>query len=451
MKNKKVLRPIRPIRQAQSKRAQDKKNEKINKVTVVGLGYVGLPTTVAIAKTKLYEVVGFDVDKNKIEKIKSGINPVEDKNVSLFLRDDKLEVSFSEKSLENSDVFIICVPTPVDENYEPDYTIVEKAVSLVSKYVKKGNHVVLESTVNPGTCEERLVPIIEKISKLKVGKDLNLAHCPERINPGDSRWTIYNINRNIGSISKKFNKQIAEFYRSFVVDAKVNEVSCLKVAEATKIVENTFRDINIAYVNELAMSFDVLGIDLKETLEASSNKPFAFMAHWPGCGVGGHCIAVDPYYLIKRAALSGFDHRFLKVAREINNGMPQYTVDKLIKEMEKLKLPLKSTKVTLLGLTYKANVSDLRESPSLVIKEILESMGVDLLVYDPYVKSDFKNLEEAVDGSVAIILGTAHQEFINNLPSILKKSKVKIVIDGKNCLDKDEITKINIVYKGIGR
>lgn len=425
--------------------------KKIKKITVIGLGYVGLPAMVAIAKTNLYEVVGFDVDKNKINKIKSGINPVEDKDVSLYLRDNKLNVSLSEEKLANSDVFIICVPTPVDEDYEPNYSIVEKAVALVSKYVKKGNHIVLESTVNPGTCEERLLPIIEKISGLKIGRDINLAHCPERINPGDPRWTVYNINRNIGSINKKFNKEIADFYRSFVIDAKVNEVNCLKVAEATKIVENTFRDINIAYVNELAMSFDAMGIDLKETIEAASNKPFAFMPHWPGCGVGGHCIAVDPYYLIKRAALSGFDHKFLKIAREINNSMPQYTVDKLIKEMKKLKMPIKKTKVILLGLTYKANVSDLRESPSLKIKEILESMGVNLSVYDPFIGSDFKNLEEAVDGAKAIIIGTAHQEFINSLSLILQRSRVKIVIDGKNCLDKDEIKKMGIIYRGIGR
>ena len=424
---------------------------KIKKVTVVGLGYVGLPTLVAIARTKLYEAVGFDLNKKKIDSIKKGINPIDDKEVTLYFRDNKLNVSTEESILKDSDVFIICVPTPVDDEYEPDYSLVESAIELVSKYVKKGCHIMLESTVNPGTCEERLIPIIEKLTKYKVGKDINLAHCPERINPGDPRWTVYNINRNIGSINKKFNKQIADFYRTFITDAKVNEVSCLKVAEATKIVENTFRDINIAYVNELAMSFDVLGIDLKETLEASSNKPFAFMVHWPGCGVGGHCIAVDPYYLIKRAEMSGFDHRFLKVAREINNGMPQYTVDKLINEMKKLKMPLKRTKVTLLGLTYKANVSDVRESPSLVIKEILELMGVDLLVYDPFVKSDFKNLEEAVDGSKAIIIGTAHQEFVNGLPVVLKKSKVKIVIDGKNCLDKNKIQKMGIVYKGIGR
>lgn len=425
--------------------------KKIKKVAVVGLGYVGLPTLVAIAKTKLYEAVGFDVIKKKINDIKKGVNPIGDKEVTLYLRDNTLEVSLEESILKDSNVFIICVPTPIDDNYEPDYSLVESAIKLVCKYIKKGCHIVLESTVNPGTCEERLIPIIESLTKYKVGKDINLAHCPERINPGDPRWNVYNINRNIGSINKKFNKQIAEFYRTFITDAKVNEVSSLKVAEATKIVENTFRDINIAYVNELAMSFDAMGIDLKETIEASSNKPFAFMAHWPGCGVGGHCIAVDPYYLIKRAALSGFDHRFLKVAREINNGMPQYTVDKLIKEMKKLNMPLKKTKVVLLGLTYKANVADVRESPSIRIKEILESLNIPVETYDPYIKGKYDCLEDAIDGVQIIIIGTGHQEFINSLPVILSNSKVKIVVDGKNCLNRDQIKKMGIIYKGIGR
>lgn len=424
---------------------------KIKKVAVIGLGYVGLPTMVAIDKTKMYEVFGYDVDKNKIDKIKKGIDPVDDKEVSLYLRDNKLKVSNKKDGLKGGDVFIICVPTPVTHSYEPDYSLVENAVKLICPYLKKGCHVMLESTVNPGTCEERLLPIIEKETKFKVGKDINLSHCPERINPGDTRFTVYNINRNIGSISKIFNKEIADFYRTFIVNAKINEVSCLKVAEATKIVENTFRDINIAYVNELAMSFDKMGIDLKETLMASSNKPFSFMAHWPGCGVGGHCIAVDPYYLIKRASLSGFDHKFLKIAREINNFMPYYTIDKLVDEMKKLKLSITKTPVVLLGLAYKANIADLRESPSVVMKEIMDKMGMKLRIYDPFVKGDYTSLLDAVDGAKAVILGTAHQEFINGLLPILKNSKVKIVIDGKNCLDKEAIKKLGIIYRGIGR
>lgn len=308
----------------------------------------------------------------------------------------------------------------------------------------------LESTVNPGTCEEIIIPILEEVSGLKAGEDFNVSHCPERINPGDVKWNIHNINRNIGSIDLKKNKEAAEFYRTFVNKAIVNEVSNLKIAEATKIVENTFRDINIAFVNELAQSFDSLGIDLYETLKAASNKPFAFMAHWPGCGVGGHCIAVDPYYLIKRAGMNGFNHRFLKLAREINTSMPKYTVDKLVLALNEIGLPVKGTKIALLGLSYKPNVGDLRESPALKIQKELKKLEADLVVYDPYISNNV-TLEEAVKNSQAVLIATAHNEIIEKVPSLLKKSKVKAVIDGRNCLNKEEVEKLDIIYRGIGR
>jgi len=423
----------------------------IKKAVVVGLGYVGLPTMVAIARSRVCEVVGYDLDKKKIKDIKNRIDFLNDKDISLYLRDNSLLVSSNKDIMEACDVFIICVPTPVSNDHQPDYSLVESAVLSVCPYLRKGAHVVLESTVNPGTCEERLVPIIEKNTRYKVGRDINVAHCPERISPGDKRFNVYNINRNIGSINKKSNEIIADFYRAFITGAKINEVSNLKIAEATKIVENTFRDINIAYVNELAMSFDKMGIDIKETLEAASNKPFSFLPHWPGCGVGGHCIAVDPYYLIERAALSGFDHKFLKIAREINNGMPLYTVNKLVEEMKKQKMSLAKTSVLLLGLTYKANIADTRESPSMVMWDIMKDMGMNCKVYDPFVKGDYSNLADAVNGNKAIILGVGHQEFLNGLNLILKKSKVKIIIDGKNCLDKEKIKKMGIIYRGIGR
>jgi len=426
--------------------------KQLNKIIVVGLGYVGLPTLVAIDKTKKYEVLGFDVDKKKVDLIASGKSPIEDKEVSEYLINNKLNVSSKEDILKGAQIFIICVPTPVFDDYTPDYSIVEKATKTIAPYLAKGCHFVLESTVNPGTCEEIVQPILEKISGLKAGVDFNLVHCPERINPGDPKWTIYNINRNIGSINKQFNREIAEVYRSFIPNALVNEVSSLKIAEATKIIENTFRDINIAYVNELAKSFDAMGIDLYETIKASSNKPFGFMPHYPGCGVGGHCIAVDPYYLIQRAALSGFDHRFLKLAREINNSMPEYAVEKLLLALNQINKPIKNTKITLLGLAYKANLGDQRESPALEIKNLLLELEADLVVYDPFIKegSTANSLQEAVSGAVAIVIATAHQEFIDHLPSLLNRSDVKIVVDGRNCLNKNQLDK-KIIYRGIGR
>jgi nucleotide sugar dehydrogenase len=422
------------------------------KVAVVGLGYVGLPTLTTITQTGLYQAVGFDIDKEKVAQIASGHSPITDHQVADFLAHKKLNVSADPQILKDTEIFLICVPTPVDNEYIPDYGPVVGASQTVAKYLKPGAHFVLESTVNPGTCEEIVLPILEKISGLVAGKDFNIAHCPERINPGDPKWNTKNINRNIGSLNPKMNQEIADFYRSFVTQAEVNQVSCLKVAEATKIVENTFRDINIAFVNELAQSFDVLDIDLQETLKAAANKPFAFMAHWPGCGVGGHCIAVDPYYLIRRASKNGFNHRFLKLAREINNGMPHYCVNRLSLALNQVSLPIKGTKITLLGLAYKPNVGDLRESPSLEIEKLLLAMGADLTIYDPFVNRGAKSLEAALKDAQALVLATAHQEIVDHLPALLKKNKtVKVIVDGRNALDKETIKKMNIIYTGIGR
>lgn len=428
------------------------KMKKIEKVAVIGLGYVGLPLLVSIYKTRKYKVVGFDVNKPKIDQIKNGISPIEDETTVKCVKRKKLPVTSNESLLRGCDVFIVCVPTPIFYDYTPNYDPLKSAALLVKKYLTKGCHVVIESTVNPGTCEEIVIPILNEKSKLKAGIDFNVSHCPERINPGDPKWTVLNINRNIGSINREWNIMVADFYRSFVKEAMINEVSCLKVAEATKIVENTFRDVNIAYVNELAMSFDAMGIDLHETLKASSNKPFAFMTHWPGCGVGGHCIAVDPYYLIQRASLSGFDHRFLKVARDINNKMPDYTVNRLISTLKDKKIPIKGTKVALLGLSYKANVGDLRESPALEIEKILKEKGFEVTVYDPYViNRGAKSLKEAIDDTAAVVIATGHKKIIDELPKLLRKSSVKVIVDGRNCLNKEKIEKLKIAYKGIGR
>ncbi len=423
----------------------------IKKVGIIGLGYIGLPTMVAIAKTKKYRVVGFDVDKKKIATIEKHQSPIEDSDVVSFIKTNVLEVSTNDSILKGCDVFIICVPTPVHHDFVPDYSYIISAIEIVAKYITKGSHVVLESTVNPGTCKEILLPILKKNTKLILGKDYNLCHCPERINPGDTKWTIYNINRNIGSIHKKSNKEIAKFYQSFITQATINEVSSLEIAEASKIIENTFRDINIAYVNELAKSFDAMHIDLIETIQAASNKPFGFLPHYPGCGVGGHCIGVDPYYLIKQAAKNGFDHKFLKLAREINNSMPTYTIEKLIAGLNNLGLPVKGTRVTLLGLTFKPNVSDIRESPAIIIQNELLKLGAKVKTYDPFVKGTEKTLLHAVKQTDAIVLATAHKQFIEELPELLYKTKVRLIVDGRNCLNKTKIKKKGILYIGIGR
>lgn len=424
---------------------------RIKKVSVIGLGYVGLPVYVALAKTKKYTVMGFTINEEQIRLINSGISPINDDEVILFQKSNKIKATSNKSLLKNSDVFIVCVPTPVKNDYMPDYGPVLSASKLVAPLLRKGTHFVLESTVNPGTCEELILPLLEKGSGLKAGVDFNITHCPERINPGDKKWNIYNINRNIGSISAELNKEIAAFYRTFINKAVVNEVSSLKVAEASKIVENAFRDINIAYVNELARSFDVLGIDLIETLTASSNKPFAFMTHWPGAGVGGHCIGIDPYYLIGRANQAGFTHHFLKLAREINNQMPEYTVERLILGLNEVGLPVKGTKIALLGLSYKPEQADLRESPSIKVQQRLANLGAVLQIYDPFIPTSFSKLKDALTDTQAVVLVTAHKEFTRKLPKLLKTSTVKVIVDGRNCLPKREMEQLGIIYKGIGR
>ncbi|MCL4136990.1 UNVERIFIED_CONTAM: hypothetical protein GTU68_000800 [Idotea baltica] len=275
----------------------------MNKIAVIGLGYVGLPLALEIDKSGLYSVTGFDISEDNITNLKGGICDF-DNAFSSNVSSSNISFTNQEDHLEDIDTYLICVPTPVKNKYEPDLDPIISATRLVAKYLQKGNFVVIESTVNPGVSEEIVLPVLESETSLKGGEDFELSHCPERINPGDTKWNVNNIPRNIGSLTKDGNSKLAQFYRSFL-DAEINEVSSLKVAEATKIIENTFRDINIAYVNELAKSFDALEIDLVETIQAASNKPFAFMPHYPGCGVGGHAYLLTLlFYLL--VLITGF-------------------------------------------------------------------------------------------------------------------------------------------------
>jgi nucleotide sugar dehydrogenase len=421
------------------------------KVSVIGLGYVGLPLACAIAKLTSHEVVGFDKSERKISKIKDRICPIDDVQCAEDLKIVNLSCSANPEIINNSDIYIVCVPTPVLNDYTPDLTPVKSATQTIANYLQRGQSVVIESTINPGVCDEIVVPLLESLTNLKAGLDFDVAHCPERINPGDETWNVYNIPRNIGSTSIEATKKLASFYREFISN-DVNEMPNLKTAEATKIIENTFRDINIAFVNELAKSFDVLDIDLIAVIKGASNKPFAFMPHFPSCGVGGHCIPVDPYYLIERAKQSGFDHKFLKLAREINNSMPDYTIEKLADALNAIEKPIKNTPIGLLGISYKANVGDLRESPSIKLRSILEEKKAKLYVYDPYFPEmcNTNSLEELLEKCDAIVVATDHTEFKQIKGDLLRKHNVKVVIDGKNCLDKNDIISNDIFYKGIG-
>ncbi|MBS3100939.1 nucleotide sugar dehydrogenase [Candidatus Woesearchaeota archaeon] len=423
-------------------------------ITIVGLGYVGLPVACLCAE-KGNKVYGLDVDKNKIELINKSQSPIDDKYLISKLKNLKNGISATADPAEcipNSDAIIICVPTPVDRNNSPDLTALMESVSAVSKFIRQGTLLIVESTIYPGTIEEIAVPILKKQKFDAYKNDIFVAHCPERIDPGNKKWTVENLPRVVGGVTKEAAKKAAEFYRS-IIDAEVVELSSVKAAEATKIMENTFRDVNIAFVNEMAQSFDRAGIDVLEVIKGASTKPFAFMPHYPGAGVGGHCISIDPYYLIEKAKQLGFHHKFLLLAREINNNMPHYTIELLENEMRKLKKTIKGAKVGVLGLAYKANVDDTRESPAFEIINILKTKGADIFVFDPHVGkgSNAKDLNELLNKSDYIILATDHIEFKNMDLSLLKKNKILAVIDGRNCLDKEKIKTMGILYHGIGR
>ncbi|MCX6763749.1 MAG: nucleotide sugar dehydrogenase [Candidatus Moranbacteria bacterium] len=425
-----------------------KKNKKT--VCVIGLGYVGLPLAVRCVE-KNYRVFGLDMDRRKINLINKGISPIEEKFLEENLPKYKFLATNDKKIIKRADIVLICVPTPVDEQYNPDLRPIIGAASAVANNLKRGALIVLESTVNPGVSEEVVRPIFEK-EGYKIGQDVFIAHCPERINPGDPKWNVTNIPRVVGSFDKKGLRLAVSFYKS-IVDAAIQPMKSIREAEAVKIIENSFRDINIAFVNELAKSFDKLDIDLKDVILGASTKPFAFMPHFPSCGVGGHCIPVDPYYLIERAKKSGFDHKFLRLAREINNSMPEYTVELLQDALNEVKIPMNGAKVGVLGIAYKANVDDVRESPAVKIIGLLEKYKTNFLTFDPHIlqKSTAKDLKEILQKSDALILVTDHKEFLEIAPQVFKKNKIKVIIDGKNCLDKDAIKKLGIVYKGIGR
>lgn len=422
------------------------------RVAIVGLGYVGLPLAIQ-ADLRGHEVVGVDINEDKIRLLQQRKAPFTDRKIQTDLLSAKLSLSTDYAAIEGCDVVIICVPTPVKEDHHtPDLEPVKSAAVGVGEHLQRDQLIILESTVNPGVTEEVVLPILEEKSGLKGGIDFYLAHCPERINPGDLRWHVGNIPRVVGSLEEEGLNRAYAFYKS-IVSAQVTKMGSLKEAEAVKIVENSFRDVNIAFVNELAMSFSRLGIDVLNVIRGAATKPFGFVPHYPSCGVGGHCIPVDPYYLIEYAQKNGFNHDFLSLARKINNHMPEFTVQRLIFALSENNMGLKGLPVAVLGLSYKANIDDCRESPSFEIIRHLQHHGADVRIYDPYVpdKSNVGSLTQALLGAKAAVIATAHDEFKGLTPENFVERDIKVVMDGCNCLPKDEFINSGLVYRGIGR
>ncbi len=420
-------------------------------VAIVGLGYVGLPLA-CLAAEKGWRVVGVTKTARTAELVNRGLSPVRESRLARWLKKVKVAATTDFSAVRTARFIAVCVPTPVDDNYYPDLRPLKNACEQLSRNLRRGQTVIIESTVNPGVCEEVVLPILER-SGLRVGSNVLLAHCPERIDPGNKRWTVRNIPRVIGATSARGLRSARLFYES-IIEAPVRSMQTIKEAEAVKILENSFRDVNIAFVNEMARSFVRLGIDTLDVIAGAQTKPFAFLVHYPSIGVGGHCIPVDPYYLIERARRSGFNHEFLKLAREINNSMPAYALDLLVRALDDKKRALRSVRVGILGVAYKADVADTRESPAYPIMKLLASeYGAKFDVYDPYVpeQSTVASVKELFERCQALILVTDHKVFRDIRPRDLKRSGVIAVVDGKNALDKDAIQRLGISYRGIGR
>ncbi len=419
-------------------------------IAVVGLGYVGLPLAL-LAASRGFKVIGFDIDEVKVAQLsRREADFLNDKEASAFRHTPALSVTSRETDLKGADAFIVCVPTPVHEDYTPDLRPLESASAIVGRNLSRGALVIIESTVSPGVCEGASLPAIERASGLS-GEEFDFAHCPERINPGDARYDVSSIPRVIGATTGRALERAARLYE-MLIDATIVKMGSVKEAEAVKMVENAFRDVNIAFVNELAIAFDRAGIDIVQVIDGASTKPFGYVPFYPGCGVGGHCIPVDPYYLIRYGRQNGFEHRFLMNARRINGKMPHYTVGLLERALKQKNKQLSGSVVALLGLAYKRDVPDTRESPAREIHELLLERGAKVRTYDPYVPgTTVRRLEDALHDADAALIATDHSQFKSLTPISFEVHGVGIVIDGRNCLDKAAFEGSDVAYHGIGR
>jgi len=386
-------------------------------VGVIGLGYVGLPLAIQATSSKL-KVYGYDINEKRVSDYNDGQSSIEDisnQELQKSLKDG-LFLSADPKYLSDSEVIVISVPTPLTD-YQPDLSFVRSAAETIAQHIVKEQIIILESTTYPGTTVEVLVPIIEDISGLKAGVDFYAGYSPERIDPGNEKWNFKNTPKIISGINEKSLQKIKAFYEK-IIDSVVS-VGGTKEAEMVKLLENTYRHVNIALINELAILCNMLEIDIWEVVDAAKTKPFGFESFRPGPGVGGHCIPVDPNYLSFKTRQIGKPVRFVELAQEINNSMPNYVVSRLLEKMNLLEKPFKNSNILILGVAYKKDIGDVRESPALGIIENLLDRGVNVKYFDPHVseidvKNQKINKEESLDNIKnydLILVHTAHTEF----------------------------------------
>ncbi len=381
-------------------------------VGVIGLGYVGLPLLVAFAEAG-EQVVGVDTDPRKVAAVEAGDSYIEDiPSERLRAVSASIEASTHYAPLARTEAVLICVPTPLTPNREPELGPLNAAGEALALVLQRGQLVVLESTTYPGTTRELLVPLLERNSWLRVGNGLNVAFSPERVDPGRTDYTLRNTPKVVGGITPACTDRAVELY-SRVCDAIIR-VSTPEAAEMTKLLENIFRSVNIALVNELAILSDRMGIDIWEVVDAAATKPYGFMRFEPGPGMGGHCLPVDPFYLTWRAREFHMSTEFIELAGKINQTMPYHCVERIERALNDAEKPIKGSTIALLGVSYKGGIGDIRESPALQIMRVLADRGADLVYHDPFVPElpalglANEELDEAVSGADAVVLVTAH-------------------------------------------
>jgi len=419
--------------------------EQTRSIAVVGLGYVGLPIAVAFGKQG--PVVGFDINKTKIAELRRGVDRTGEVS-SADLKASQVQFTWEPAELKAADFIIVAVPTPINEALQPDFTALQKSSELIGSNLAPGTIVVYESTVYPGATEEVCLPILEKMSGMKAGVDFKIGYSPERINPGDKEHTLEKIIKVVSAQDAESLEIVAKTYET-VVKAGIHRASSIKVAEAAKVIENTQRDLNIALMNELALIFHRLGIDTKSVLEAAGTK-WNFLRFSPGL-VGGHCIGVDPYYLTAKAESVGYHPQVILSGRRINNGMGKFVAEQAMKLLCQLPRPVNELKVAVLGLTFKENVPDLRNSKVPDIINELREYGVQVVVHDPIAESeeaeheygiklvDLKQIKD-VDG---VIMAVAHRSFLemgmSELLRPLRDQNSGVLIDVKSILDPSKV------------
>lgn len=420
----------------------------LNKITnkeiivgVVGLGYVGLPLAVEKAKAG-FATVGFDVQQSKVDMVNGGenyIGDVEDVDLKKVVESKMLKATTDFALIKNVDFVAICVPTPLDSHQQPDISYVESSAREIAKYLTKGTMVVLESTTYPGTTDELIRPILEDGSGLKCGEDFYLGFSPERVDPGNAVYKTKNTPKVVGAIGDDAKEVITAMY-SAVLDGCVHAVSSPAVAEMTKILENTYRNVNIGLINELAILCNKMNINLWEVIDAAKTKPFGFTAFYPGPGLGGHCIPLDPYYLSWKAREYGFHTSMIESSMMVNDMMPDYTTRRISQILNRYEKSKKGAKILVLGVAYKNDIDDYRESPALIVIDLLLKKGANVSFFDPYIteykhkgevyKGEKELTKELVQSADIVVVLSAHTKVDYDFV----QQNAKIIFDTKNAM-----------------